>query len=322
WIDTGAGEVGVVCEYSPEFVKSRGQSVFMGQANQRRKSGKQVTIRPNSSDDGVAAELVQILEVMTADGRIDDSEIQELSDWLETNDSPSPALTFLRTTIELILEDGKISAAEREALHKAIERVLPSDLREQSKAVRTAIKALERETKRAVESERKQAERDERERVAVQARLNFMVMGVAYDGRAQLIEQHLQVDQHVTAIREIGNPFDANAILIRIPEGILGYVPREDAAQLAPLFDQGYRQIAYCTKILQGRRFPIPVIQLVLHRPNSQTGQITPDPIQYVRRTQAASGSAKQSAATGCLTAAVCLAVVLLSFVLWILSAS
>ena len=35
---------------------------------------------------------------------------------------------------------------------------------------------------------------------------------------------------------------------------------------MAPLLDAGYKQMAYCTKILNGWRTPIPVVEAALYR--------------------------------------------------------
>jgi hypothetical protein len=46
-------------------------------------------------------------------------------------------------------------------------------------------------------------------------------------------------------VREPKNPFDPNAIRVELGEYLLGYIPRADARELAPLMDSGRRFIAY-----------------------------------------------------------------------------
>jgi hypothetical protein len=46
-------------------------------------------------------------------------------------------------------------------------------------------------------------------------------------------------------VREPKNPFDPNAIRVELGEYLLGYIPRADARELAPLMDSGRRLIAY-----------------------------------------------------------------------------
>jgi hypothetical protein len=46
-------------------------------------------------------------------------------------------------------------------------------------------------------------------------------------------------------VREPNNLHDPNAIRVEVGEYLLGYVPKEHAADLAPLMDSGRRFIAY-----------------------------------------------------------------------------
>jgi hypothetical protein len=273
---------------------------------------RKVTIRPNATDDGIAAELVNLLEEITADGTITDDEVRQLNAWLDLTDRDAPAFTLLRAMLDQILADGKITAAERKALHKAIERILPPEMREQSKAVRSAVEMLDKERAREAAAEQRQHDQDEHARNRAQFSLNFMVMGVAHERRDILIERHLMLGQNVSLVRELGNPHDDNAVLIRIPQGIIGYVPREHAAELAPLLDNKHRQIAYCSKILQGKRFPIPVVQLALYRGDSAVGVETPAPAPFVERQASSPPRPRRS---GCATT------VILAFALTILLA-
>ncbi|MEO8049516.1 MAG: HIRAN domain-containing protein [Acidobacteriota bacterium] len=200
-------------------------------------------------------------------------------------------------------------------MHKAIERILPPDLRKQSKAVRTASELVTKERERGAATEQKQREREERERSGQQYNLNCMVMGVAYEDRGALIEKCLTISQAVFLVRETGNPFDHNAVLIRIPQGHIGYIPREYAEEIAQLLDKGYRQIAYCTKILQGKRFPIPVVQTYLYRPDSTMGIETPAPYPY-RATENKPSQPARTSGSSCLGCALAAVVVVALMVL------
>jgi hypothetical protein len=46
-------------------------------------------------------------------------------------------------------------------------------------------------------------------------------------------------------VREPDNPYDPNAIRVEVAGYLLGYVPRADAKELAPLMDAGRRFLAY-----------------------------------------------------------------------------
>jgi|SRR5579863_994262 len=111
---------------------------------------KHVTLRIDATDHGVAAELLQILEEVTADGIITEDEVRALRAWLDSHDSQELAFTFLRTILESVLAGGTMSPASLATLQRAIERVLPADLREKAQATRVAHELLEK-TKRKEE---------------------------------------------------------------------------------------------------------------------------------------------------------------------------
>jgi hypothetical protein len=123
--------------------------------------------------------------------------------------------------------------------------------------------------------------REERDRNRSVGSFNFMVAGVTYQGRADLIDQYLRPEQAVFLLREPTNSYDRNAVEIRTVHNVqIGYVPREYAAEMAGMLDAGFRQIAYCTKILEGKRAPIPVVQLALYRPEATVaGAVAPSEI-------------------------------------------
>ena len=239
----------------------------------------QVVLRGNATESGIAAELLVLLEDVAADGVITDAEIRQLQLWLNANrDSGLPSIIFLHETIEQILEDGKVSNSERRALHQAIERVLPKELREVAKAVRSSRELLE---KARIKEEREEAAR-ERKRNRPVLSLNFMVRGVGYEGRAEIIDDHLAPDDHVFLVSEPENAHDKNAVMVVLrTREMIGYVPRDDAPAFSKLLNAGFRQVAYCTKILEGRYDPIPVIQARLYEPEATVdGALSPDEIR------------------------------------------
>ena len=240
--------------------------------------GRQVSLRRNATQGGVAAELVNLLETVTADGRITDDEVAALRTWLDDNRASDLAsIEFLRATLDQILADGVVTPEERKAIHKAVERVLPREVRARSRGVREASALLEKTRLR----EEKAAVREERARNRSVGSFNFMVAGVTYQGRADLIDKYLIPEQAVFLLREPTNSYDRNAVEIRTVHNVqIGYVPREYAAEMAGMLDAGFRQIAYCTKILEGKRAPIPIVQLALYRPEATVaGAIAPSEI-------------------------------------------
>jgi uncharacterized tellurite resistance protein B-like protein len=241
---------------------------------QQKPAKRHVALRRGATEDGIAAELMMLLETITADGSINDAEAGELKAWLDANrDSELPSIDFLRTTLDQILADGRVTAEERKALHRAVERVLPAELREKAKGRRVATELLDKAREREEKAAARSRATEEREKNYPDQSANFMIAGVLYEGRAKIVDKYLRSGQTVFLARDPGNQYDSNAIEIRLREGFqIGYVPREDAREIAPLLDQGYRQAAYCTKILKGQRAPIPVVQADIYRADTTMG--------------------------------------------------
>jgi len=70
----------------------------------------------------------------------------------------------------------------------------------------------------------------------------------------------------------------------------IGFVPEEDAPDLAAPLDQGYPHVATITKILTGGRAPIPVVQAYIYRPDAGIdGTVLPIDVPARRSTGCAS---------------------------------
>lgn len=231
-----------------------------------------LSIREGYTESGVVAELLTLLETVTADGTISEEEARELNEWLEANrnDANLPGIEFLRITVTQILADGKVTPEEKTALYKAVERVLPREARRLAKERRGAVESLEKETQRAEREAQREAERREREGNRPMAAANFMVVGVPYEGRAEVVRCYASEGCQVFLARDPSNRYDSKAIEILLKGGYqIGFAPREEAAALAKFLDAGCKHLAYITKILQGKRAPIPVVQVYLYRPES-----------------------------------------------------
>jgi hypothetical protein len=229
---------------------------------------RQVALRKGAAETGIMGELIPLLEAVTAHGRITDSEAARLRVWLEANrDAGLPAIDFLRTTLERTAIDGTISAEERKSLYKAVERVLPPELRDKAKSRRLAAKLQEKADEREKKAALRARASEERERNRRVYSANFMVAGTSYEGRSELIETDLRPGQALYLVRDPHNKHDKNAVEICLANGRgIGYVPREDAREMAPFLDKGFTHAANCTKILTGGTRPIPVVQVDLYR--------------------------------------------------------
>src|SRR4029450_6771684 len=62
----------------------------------------------------LGAELLSLCQTITKDGRLSDQEVAELRAWLAERESDDlPALVQLRATLDRVMDDGRITAAEK-----------------------------------------------------------------------------------------------------------------------------------------------------------------------------------------------------------------
>jgi hypothetical protein len=157
-----------------------------------------------------------------------------------------------------------------------IESVLPVELRRESREKRRLLaaeaKAAIKEANlqaRVAAKEAKVAEQELRARSRRIDYANFMVAGVHIGQRQAVIRTQVAPGAPAYLTREPQNPYDRNAIIVQAQSGaVIGYVPRDDAAELAPLLDDGAKYTASVTKVL-GYNKAIPVVQADLYRPDA-----------------------------------------------------
>ncbi len=214
--------------------------------------------RERESRAGV--ELLQLCTTITADGSISDDEISALRKWLSENErTPFPAIPFLRGLIEQIIADGKVTTEERDELYRAIERVLPTELKEAAKSQRRHRAAQE-----FIEKRRN-----------APVQFDFMVAGVGHEGRSGIVRSHARAGTRAWLKREPLNPVSSNAVRVIIPGGFcVGYVPEDFARRMAPLLDSGHKQAATLTKLVHGRSYLIPVIVATIFPPSATVNEI------------------------------------------------
>lgn len=235
---------------------------------------------------GVGAELLALCQTITADGVLTNDEIAELRAWLGANRTGDlPAIEFLVVTLERILADGIITKDESKELYSAIEKVLPPEARREAVEQRKTVEAEEKDHVRQERESQRQQEREERERTRPLYSMNFMVAGVHYEGRPDVIREHVDEGDQVFLVRDPDNKFSRNAIEIRLTNGMqIGFVPEDFAPEAAPFIDRGCPHTAYITKVLRGGRVPIPVVQAYLHRPDAALSELVfPDDVPAKR---------------------------------------
>lgn len=208
-----------------------------------------VSLSKKQQETIAGADLIALCQTITEDGQIANEEIIDLRNWLAANrDSGLPAIDFLVETVERIITDRKVTREERTELHKALEKVLPPELRAEAKA------------------KRQRAERKRREREGALCYMDFMVAGVRHKGRAAIISRYVTDGDQVFLVRDRQNAYSRNAIAVRLRNGLqIGFVPEDDAIEAAALLDSGDPHRAFVKKIL-GYDVPIPVIVAEIYR--------------------------------------------------------
>ena len=238
-------------------------------AKKPRKPRLSITQKQRQSAAG--AELLALCQLITEDGVISKEDILDLRKWLKDHrDSDLPAIGFLTKTVERIIADRRVTREERLELYKAIEKVLPPDERKAAVDSRQKVEARMKERDKAKREAEKQIKRQKGLRQIPVCRANFMVAGVRYEGRPEIIREYAHVNEQVYLVRDRQNQYSANAIEVRLCNGLqIGFVPEEDAVDMAPYFDQGCPHRAHISKILTGGRSPIPVVQAYLYSPGA-----------------------------------------------------
>lgn len=221
---------------------------------------------------GPGVELLALCQTVTEDGSLSDAEVSQLRDWLAENRTADlPAIDFLASIVETVLHDGKVTKAERQELYRALEKVLPVEVRATAASRRRLAAAKEREEAKEQKRLAKEQQAQERLRDSPIGGANFMVAGVLYEGRDKVINAYARAGDRAFLIRDKNNRYSRNAIEIRLENGMqIGFVPEDNAIELAPLLDNGALQTAMITKILDGRRGPIPVVDVDLYGVDAQ----------------------------------------------------
>jgi hypothetical protein len=201
----------------------------------------------------LGAELLSLCQSVTADGHLAPEELQGLQQWVNDADAAAlPAVQYLRTSIERVLADGRITPQEYREVYRAVEAILPFEARKQALVARQQV-----ETAEAVARRRGEAVAD----TAI-ADLTFMVAGVRQEGRPELIERCARAGDVIVLARERDESANTTVIRVQLSSGAeIGFVPEEESGSLAPLLDGGFRYEARITELLTTGRSPIPVVR-------------------------------------------------------------
>lgn len=117
-----------------------------------QRPNRRVSITKLQRETASGAELIAICQSITEDGSVTSDEVYSLKRWLEANrDCQLPASQLLFSTVERVIADGKITSQERDDLHRAIEKVLPPDIRNVIRRARQAAQRAETARARATQ---------------------------------------------------------------------------------------------------------------------------------------------------------------------------
>lgn len=248
----------------------------MDEAAEREAPGRRISLTKTQRQSAIGAELLSLCQVITADGSLSDDEVASLREWLrEHGNEDLPAISHLTKVIETVLADGRVTQEERRDLYIALESVLPPDVRSVAKRARRTIEEKEKDRLRVQRLLEKERQRDEQERNSPLEHWDFMVAGAKYDGRPNVIDRYAQVAQPTYLVRDAANRHSRNAVEVRTATGHqIGFVPEEDACELAPLLDSGHPYSARIKKILTGGRYPIPVVIAYVYRKDATVSNL------------------------------------------------
>jgi hypothetical protein len=238
---------------------------------------RRVTLTKAQRATPAGSELIALLTELSDDGVVSRDEMARLRAWLEVERGVDfAACPFLYEVIDSIASDGEITEEELDRLAMAIERVLPPDIRKLAAEKRKQRQTARRETQRAAREAERAAAREEQARARPLHHGDFIIAGAMRSAERRDACDHLAVAERVHFEREPDNRHDANAILIFTEGGDeLGYVPREDAKEMAPLMDAGNWADATVKKLLESREgSALPVVVSKMYRPEVKR----PDP--------------------------------------------
>jgi hypothetical protein len=230
---------------------------------------RRVTLTKIERATPAGIELIALLTELSDDGVVTRDELARLRAWLEVDRGVDfAACPFLYEVIDTITGDGEITEDELDTLASAIERVLPPEIRKHAAEKRKQQRVARRDALKAARQAERAATLEARERVRPIHRGDFIVAGAGRSAERRTACEGLQVGERVVLEREPDNHHDANAILILDTAGDeLGYVPREDAAVMAPLLDAGGWVEATVKKVIEARSgHTLPIIVSTMYR--------------------------------------------------------
>jgi hypothetical protein len=259
---------------------------------------RRVTLTKAQRSTTAGAELIALLAALSEDGMVTRDEMDRLKAWLEVDRGVEfEACAFLYEVVDNIAADGDITESELDSLALAIERVLPPETRkavaEQRKSRLRALREQSIRARAEARTQERAAKLALREQTRVLHRGNFIVAGSRRSAERRDACELLDEGDAIVLEREPDNPHDRNAIIVLTAGGDeLGYVPRDDAKQMAPLMDEGCFVDAEITRLLTETRdgIPLPIVASTIRRTQVQKATGAPAaavPLNVARSSEA-----------------------------------
>jgi len=109
------------------------------------------SISPAELDTAPGTTLLRLCQSATADGRLSPEELEGLRQWLAADETAAmPAGRHLRSIVNKVLADGRVTPDEYQQVLRAVESVLPLEARLQARAARQAAEAADAAATQAV----------------------------------------------------------------------------------------------------------------------------------------------------------------------------
>lgn len=192
---------------------------------------KIVTLTYQDLKTDLAKQLLDLSLKITEDGEVSIDEIKELQKFLGVHHTELRSAEFMRETLENYFNPEHPAFNKPRLIHTAIERILPIAERKQAKLNRQLFTKQFNFNNKTV------------------GYFSFIIAGCYKNkDRAENVES-LRENDKITLEREIGNPYDKNAILVYKSGYELGYIPKEFTKECAELLDQNYPYKAFVKKI-------------------------------------------------------------------------
>ena len=210
-----------------------------------------VSLTKKQQESELGCNLLELCKNLTDDGILTDEEIITLKEFIDIQEDSIPAIQFLKSKINDFYNQDLESFKNKKYLYKSIESIMPVVDRKAAKEKRTSL------------------EKAERSRNAVLLHENFMVAGCKRGSRSENVDG-ISIGDRATLEREYDNEHDEYAVLVFHNGFEIGYVPKDQAKQVALMLDRKTKYKAYFKKLLSDYSDKaIPVVSVLFYNEDS-----------------------------------------------------